>query len=289
MTGFARTQGDLDTQPWTWEIKSVNGRGLELRLRLPSGFEHLEIVCRKILGEHLSRGNVHASLSVGSVKSQPSFIVNEANLEAALHAINSIQSKIPCEQPRPENILALKGVLQTDVAEQDVETQKRNDQTLLDGFVAGLKALKRSREAEGAVLAHALGGHLSEIKSLQSRAMETAKHVGPLFQKRLQKQINEMLSSGEVEQGRIAQEAALLAVKADVREELDRLDAHIKAADRLLMSDKPIGRRFDFLVQEFNREANTLCAKAPDLSLKEIGLSLKTVIDQMREQVQNIE
>ncbi|MEO0399508.1 MAG: YicC/YloC family endoribonuclease [Pseudomonadota bacterium] len=290
MTGFARATGETDGRSWAWEIKSVNGRGLEVRLRLPPGFDHLELACRKATAARLSRGNVSASLTVTADKSNADFSINEANLDAAIAAVELVQSKIACETPRAEAILTLKGVVQNDTSAPDEAALANLSRTLLEGFNEALTGLETARAEEGEKLHAVLRERLSAAASLRKEAAEAAEKIQPLFKKRLENQLSELLTTLSLSDDRLAQEASLLAVKADVREELDRLEAHLESAEALLSEQNgPIGRQFDFLVQEFNREANTLCAKVPDLALKQIGLALKTVIDQMREQVQNVE
>lgn len=289
MTGFARAAGEADARAWAWEIKSVNGRGLELRLRLPQGFDYLEPACRKAAAARLGRGNITANLTVASDETAADFVVNEANLNAALAAVAALQAKLPCEKPRPEGVLALRGVIQQENSEPDDATKAKLGEALMAGFETALDGLNAAREDEGAKLKTVLAEQLAAARGLHNDASAASKDALPQFKKRLEAQLNELLTNTSINKERLAEEASLLAVKADVREELDRLAAHLDSAMVLLEADGPVGRKFDFLIQEFNREANTLCSKAPDMTLKEIGLALKTVIDQMREQVQNVE
>jgi uncharacterized protein (TIGR00255 family) len=289
MTGYARGEGAHGPWRWIWEARSVNGRGLELRFRLPPGFDFVEADLRRAAQKSLGRGNVSVSLNLASENAGAAFVINETALAAALAAMRQIETAIDCERPRPEGVLALRGVVETGETGLDEEARTGLGKALVASFRETVSALRKARDAEGASLLSVLSAQLARIDALVAEAQAAAENAPKLLRDRLQAQIADLLSRDDIDQARLAQEAALLAVKADVREELDRLGAHLEAANALLKDKEPIGRRFDFLVQEFNREANTLCAKAPDMALKKIGLDLKTVIDQVREQVQNIE
>ena len=289
MTGYARCESAHGSWRWIWEARSVNGRGLELRFRLPPGFDFLEADLRRTAQSLLSRGNVSFSLNLSSDLAAGNFSINEAALSAAIAAVRKVSLEIDCERPRPEGILGLRGVVETGENTLDDETRTALGKSLVGSFVETITQLKKARDQEGVELSTVLTVHLDRIAALVAQAEAAAKQAPQLLRNRLEAQISELLSRDDFDPSRLAQEAAVLAVKADVREELDRLGAHLAAAKILLTEKEPIGRRFDFLVQEFNREANTLCAKAPDMALKTIGLDLKTVIDQVREQVQNIE
>ncbi len=288
MTGFARVECEDEGWRWSWELKSVNGRGLETRLRLPQGFDRLEPLLKKAAAGVFSRGNISAGLTLRSETGVAGVKINKAALDAALEGVRGVMAAIPCDNPRPEGVLALRGVMEADDQAISPDARDALDKALQNSFDDALVALREARDAEGAALGGVLNAQVDQIAALVLEAKASAATTPDLIRARLETQLAELLNDN-VPEDRLAQEAALLAVKADVREELDRLDAHISAARDLLADPKPVGRRLDFLTQEFNREANTLCAKANDIGLKQIGLSLKTVVDQLREQVQNVE
>lgn len=288
MTGFARGDGAHGEARWAWEMKSVNGRGLEARFRLPPGFDALEIGLRKVLGEVFTRGSFNVALNMRAGAGESAFSVNTAALDAAVKAIEGISLRIDCERPRPEGILALRGVVEQDQPLADDEARAGLAAALTASFREVSGALADARKAEGAALQKLIEDQLDRIAQLAAAARNAAAASPKAIKDKITAQIKELLDS-DIADDRLAQEAALLAVKADVREELDRLDAHVAAGRELLRDSGAIGRRFDFLTQEFNREANTLCSKAQDMELKRIGLDLKSVVDQMREQIQNIE
>lgn len=287
MTGFARVDANLEHRRWTWEIKSVNARGLELRFRLPSGFDALEPVLRKAAKEKLSRGAVNVNLTLRDERSEGRMRINERALADAIAMAKQVALATECAPPRPEGVLALRGVMEpVDEADEDATELHA---ALASSFTQALDALCKARREEGAAMATALGGQLDEIAALTAEATKHATATPQAIRDKIAGQLKELLDGASLPEERLAQEAALLAVKADVREEIDRLGAHLEAGRGLLNQTGPVGRQFDFLSQEFNREANTLCSKAADMGLKRIGLDLKKVIDQLREQVQNIE
>lgn len=289
MTGFARVDGAHAGRSWVWELKSVNGRTFEPRLRLPAGFDRLEPALRKAASLRIARGNVSASLAFVSAPGDGVLRINETVLAEALRLIDNIGGRIACEKPRPEGILALRGVVESEEAGLDSESSTELDAAILSTFSKALEALQRMRSMEGAALAKVLRAQIDEIADLSRRARSHADAQPAAIRDRVRSQLDELLSEGAVPADRLAQEAALIALKADIREELDRLDAHVEAAREWLAGSEPAGRRLDFLGQECNREANTLCSKAQDISLKRLGLDLKSVVDQFREQAQNVE
>jgi uncharacterized protein (TIGR00255 family) len=289
MTGFARAEGEVDGRRWTWELRSVNGRGLEMRFRLPAGLEQVEPALRKAVGEFLARGSLNATLIVERAAGGPTLKINEAALDEALRMIEMIRTRIDCAAPRAEGVLNIRGVVEQEDGADDPEAREAFGAAIVEGFRQAAEALKAARAAEGKNLAVALGAQIDDIERLSSLARSNAAASPEAIRARLAAQLAELTAGANIPEDRLAQEAALIAIKSDVREEFDRLDAHIAAARALLNDKEPVGRRFEFLSQEFNREANTLCSKAQDLSLKRLGLELKTVIDQLREQVQNIE
>lgn len=289
MTGFARIEGAQDGRRWTWEIKSVNGRGLELRFRLPPGFDFLEPELRKAAAEAFSRGSFNATLNIDKTALGPALRINSEALDEAIRMIETIRGRIDCEKPRAEGILNVRGVVEQDESDQDEAARAAWANALISGFRKATAALQTARAAEGKNLAAALTAQIDGIERLELEARANAAASPEAMRARLAAQLAELTAGAGIAEERLAQEAALLAIKADIREELDRLVAHVAAARALLKNKEPVGRKLDFLTQEFNREANTLCSKAQDMALKRLGLDMKTVIDQMREQVQNIE
>ncbi len=289
MTGFARTEGSADGLAWIWEVRSVNGRGLDLRLRLPSGWDLLEPALREAAGQVLRRGNVSATLSVKR-ETEGALTPDPAMLDQALALSLALAARIPgAPAPRAEALLALPGVLRG-AAPDAAAPAPATIAALRRGFADALAALVAAREAEGGRLAATLTGLLGEIADLHHAAGAEAADQPARQRARMLETITALL--GEIPalpEERIAQEVALLASRSDVREELDRLDSHLSAAHGLIAEGGPVGRRFDFLVQEFNREANTLCSKSATAALTATGLKLKAAIEQLREQVQNIE
>jgi uncharacterized protein (TIGR00255 family) len=287
MTGFARVDGAVADARWTWEVRSVNGRGLEARFRLPQGRDALEPALRKSLGEAFSRGNFTATLDLEG-GGGGGLVVNREALEAAIRAVEEIRMRIDCDRPRAEGILAIRGVVEPGVDADRDDRRRAVDEGVVASFAEALAALGAARRREGDAINTAIIGQIDEAARLSAEARRSAATAPEAIRARIAGQLGELLG-GQIAPDRLAQEAALLAVKADVREELDRLDAHLTAARALLAEKGAVGRRFDFLTQELNREANTLCSKAADVALKRVGLDLKSVIDQMREQAQNIE
>jgi uncharacterized protein (TIGR00255 family) len=293
MTGFGRADGAVAGFAFVWELRSVNGRGLDLRLRLPPGCDALEPPLREAAGR-LKRGNVSATLTLASV-SEAKLAIDTAALEQALAAATALAARIPgAPAPRAEALLALPGVMRVPRgdaggAELDLGADPQAAAVLREAFATALAALAGAREAEGARLAELVGRQLDEIAALRARAEDEAADQPRLHRERLAESLRQLLSgSPPLPEERLAQEVALLATRSDVREELDRLEAHIAAARALLAEGEAIGRRLDFLVQEFLREANTLCSKSASGPLTTTGLALKAVIEQLREQVQNI-
>lgn len=290
MTGFARVEGEAGLARWHWELRSVNGKGLDVRFRLPPGLDAIEPKLRAELARHLKRGNCQASLTVDRSAAPAPLRVNKEALRVVLDAIAELRRDIEMKPPQPEGILALRGVLESaDVAEESDEVRQAFENAVVASFGEAAAALARARTEEGAKLEAMLGAHVDEIERLTQAAAASPAATAEAMRARLAAQIAELLGASSSLSERLAQEAALLATKADVREEIDRLGAHIAQAREIFAGAEPAGRRLDFLTQEFNREANTLCSKAADIGLTRIGLELKTSIDQLREQVQNVE
>jgi uncharacterized protein (TIGR00255 family) len=290
MTGFARTEGVTDGLAWAWEMRSVNGRGLELRFRLPPGLDAMEPALRESAIKLLKRGNVTANLTVKR-DDQPRLAPDPAALEQVLALATDLAARIPgAPAPRAEALLALPGVLRQVAATEDDVAAAAREAAMRQGFATALLALTASRRAEGARLMLTLRHLLDEIVALRAIAGVEAANQPAAQRARMLESVQALLAEVPgLPEERIAQEVALLASRSDVREELDRLDAHLHAAQALLAEATAIGRRFDFLVQEFNREVNTLCSKSASVELTATGLKLKATLEQLREQVQNIE
>jgi len=290
MTGFARQDGGDGALTWTWEAKSVNGKNLDLRCRVPSGYEALEVAARAAAQARCTRGNLQLTLNVNRGQVPVKLQVNRELLDQLVGLMRELESEVRAEPPRLDGLLAVRGVLET-VEEEDTKEQMEVRTAAMEAdLVLALEALIAMRRAEGRRLEVMASGHLEEIERLTAAAGETAAARPEALRARLKAQVEELLeASPALPEERLAQEAAVLATKADVREELDRLGAHIGAARELLAEGKAIGRRLDFLCQELNREANTLCSKSQDVALTRIGLDLKAAVDQLREQIQNIE
>ena len=290
MTGFARTDGSGGAYRWTWELRSVNGKGLDVRLRLPPGFEQLEAMSRERIGAALVRGNIQATLTMQHQAGAGRVKVNEQVLAEMIAAMERIGKKISAAPPTLDGILALRGVLET-VDEADDEAGRTAMMarilTDLDAAVAGLVA---DRGREGRAIGAVLSSRLDEMARLAHAAETSPARTPEAIRTRLAEQIAALTATSTgLDPDRLHQEAVIIATRADIREELDRLAAHNEAARGMLAEDGPIGRRMDFLAQEFNREVNTLCAKSNDRGLTSIGLELKALVDQFREQVQNLE
>jgi len=290
MTGFARREGGDDTVTWTWEAKSVNAKGLDVRVRVPGGLDALEPRVRAAVPHYCARGSVNVSLAVDRGARGMRLQVNRDILDQVLRLSDEVRRRVDAERPRTDGLLGLRGVLETVEASEPEDVRSAREARMaadLDGLLADLAAVRRD---EGARMAETVGAHLDELERLAAEARSTAEAQPDALRRRLHRQVADLLDARVgVPEERLAQEAAILASKADVREELDRLDAHVASARDLLATGGVIGRRLDFLCQELNREANTLCSKAQDVALTNTGLALKNTVEQLREQVQNIE
>ena len=290
MTGFARGTGHDGPLAWTWEAKSVNSRGLDIRCRLPAGMDALEPEVRRRVADRFTRGNFNLSLQVNRAARQTRIEVNREALTQVEAVVRELCDEFGLDPPRVDGLLNIRGVV--DVVEEEVsaaEPERRNA-AILANLDEALEALRAARREEGARLAGVLEQQLEEVAALAAAAGACEANRPERLRARLEALLAEVLdSTPPLSEERLAQEVALLLVKADVREEIDRLQAHVAAARALLAESGPAGRRLDFLCQEFNREGNTLCAKAAEAELTRIGLDLKAVIERFREQVQNIE
>ncbi len=292
MTGFASAKGELAPHSWSWELRSVNGKGLDIRLRVPDWLTGLEAFLRGELSKSLKRGNVTLNLRLSRDESATELKLNEQALHVALGALVRTEELaaargVPLAPSKASDLLALRGMMETggdsDEAGPLVAQLKSEFTGLLEDFL-------KMREAEGSALAEILEGQLATVAELTERAGQLALQRKDALADTLRANLSKVLDNSDgADPDRVAQELALIAVKADVTEEIDRLTAHVAAAQDLLKQKPPVGRKMDFLMQEFNREANTLCSKSQNAELTAVGLELKAVIDQMREQVQNVE
>lgn len=290
MTGFARADGASQGWRFAWELRSVNGKSLDLRLRLPAGQDALETALRERMAKKVSRGSVSGTLSLNREKAATTARVNEDVLAAVLDAISRIGTRVNAQPPSLDGLLSFKGVVEIVEEDETPDARAALEAAILLAFDRALDGLVSARADEGRALYRILTGHLDEMARLRAEAEAAPGRSVEAIRQRLADQVAALIeASSALDPGRLHQEAVILATKADIREELDRLEAHIEQARTLLNEDQPVGRRLDFLSQEFNREVNTLCSKAADRTLTRIGLDLKAVVDQFREQIANIE
>jgi uncharacterized protein (TIGR00255 family) len=290
MTGFARGHGVAGAYAWSWEIKSVNAKGLDLRLRLPPGWDAVEVPARKRATEELARGTVYANLTVERKGVAPTVKVNEQVLAAVLTTLKGLGDKVEAAPASLDGILALKGVMEVTEDDESDDARRKAEAAVIAGFERALTDLAAMRREEGATLGRLLCERLAEVAALAARAEQAPGRKPEAIKARLAEQVATLLSTSQrFDSDRLHQEAVMLAAKADIREELDRLASHLGQARKLIADGGAVGRRLDFLAQELHRESNTLTAKANDVELTNIGLELKTVVEQFREQVQNLE
>lgn len=290
MTGFSRAHGVAGNYAWAWEIKSVNAKGLDLRLRLPPGWDAVEAPVRASAARALARGAVSAALEARREGAAPAVRVNEQVLAAVLDTLKAVGKRVKAQPPSLDGILGLRGVIDIVDTEESEDERRKAETAVVRGFDTALADLVTARRSEGEALSRILADRLSDIAKLVAAAEASPARKPEAIRAKLAEQVKALLDTGErFDADRLHQEALLLAAKVDVREEIDRLQAHVAAARELLAGGGAVGRRLDFLAQEFNREANTLCAKANDASLTSVGLELKAAVDQFREQVQNLE
>ena len=290
MTGFARGHGVAGSYAWSWEIKSVNAKGLDLRLRLPPGWDAIEVPARVRAAETLSRGTAYANLTIERKGVATTVKVNEPVLSAVLATLKRLHERVEAAPATLDGILSLKGVIEITEEDEREEDRRAAEAAILEGFDNALGELVAMRREEGATLGRVLSERLKQIAALAARAEAAPGRKPEAIKARLAEQVATLLSaSTRFDSDRLHQEAIMLASKADIREELDRLASHVAQAQKLLADGGPVGRRLDFLAQELNRESNTLTAKANDVELTNIGLELKSAVEQFREQVQNLE
>ena len=288
MTGFARREGAAGAWTWAVEARSVNGRNLEARFRGPPGFDGLERAARDAAQTRFQRGQITIGLQARRAEAAGAVRINREVLERYLALADELTGKGHALTPSADGLMGLRGVLETAEAEEAPELRAEIEAAMAKSLAEALDGLKISRQAEGASLGVVLAGLVERIEALSRDAEAEAAEQGPAIRDRFARRLAELLGDAAPAE-RILQEAAVLAVKADVREELDRLASHIAAARSLMVDDAAAGRRLDFLTQEFMREANTLCSKSATTALTRTGLALKAAIDQFREQVQNVE
>lgn len=290
MTGFARVDGAGEGYRWTWEVRSVNGKGLDIRLRVPPGFDQVEAAARERIAARLARGNVQASLSAQHEAGATRIRINEDVLADVIAAMQRVGERVTASPPTLDGILAIRGVVETVESDADEATRAALAGHLIADLDRAVTDLVAMRVREGAALAAVLTTRLDELERLTKAAEASPARAPETIRNRLAEQVAALIAAAPaLDPDRLHQEAVLLATKADIREEIDRLYAHIAATRELVAGDAAVGRRLDFLAQEFNREVNTLCSKSNDRALTTIGLEMKAIVDQLREQVQNVE
>jgi uncharacterized protein (TIGR00255 family) len=290
MTGFARSNGASGPYAFEWELKSVNAKGFDLRMRLPPGWDDLEAFAKKRAGEVLSRGTVYANLSVKRTNAASTVRVNEEVLASIVRVAGVLAGKIDAVAPSIDGLLGIKGVIEIVEPESDEAEDKAAKAAATVAFERALANLVEMRQREGITLGQILSQRMDEVERLAKRAEAAPGRKPDAIRARLAEQIAALLESTDrFDPDRLSQEALLIAAKADIREELDRIASHIAQAREMIAKGGPVGRRLDFLAQEFNREVNTCCSKSNDLELTNTGLEMKNVVEQFREQVQNLE
>ena len=290
MTGFARVEGTSGRTRWAWELRSVNGKGLDLRLRLPPGQEALEADVRRLAGETFARGNLQIGLAASISEAQVEAVVNQGALAAVLALREQLTGMVDPAPLKLDSLLSVRGIVDFREAEESEAERAARDADIRAGFSEAIRRLADMRRQEGAALAGVLLGQVARIEALAAAIEADPSRSVAAIAERLAGQVAALMQGASgLDRERLHQEAALLATKADLREEIDRLKAHVAAARALIAGGGPIGRKLDFLAQEFNRESNTICSKSNAAAVTAAGIELKVVIDQFREQVQNLE
>jgi len=290
MTGFARSHGASGPYAFEWELKSVNAKGFDLRLRLPPGWDELEAIAKKRAAALLARGTVYANLNVRRANALAAVRINEEVLASVLKAASQLAGKIDAVAPSIDGLLGIKGVIEVVEPESDEEENKAAMAAAAAAFDKALADLVAMRQREGMALGQILSQRMDEVEALAKKAEAAPGRKPEAIKARLAEQIAALIeTSDRFDADRLNQEALLIAARADIREELDRIASHVAQARELIGKGGPIGRRLDFLAQEFHREANTCCSKSNDVELTNTGLEMKNVIEQFREQVQNLE
>lgn len=286
MTGFSSFSTEKDIS-WTWTLRSVNGKGLEIRCRLPAGYDLLEPEVREVLRKTFTRGNISVSLDFKSEQQRRPPQINRELLDELCHMATTLQEKFPQIRPASfDGLLNIRGVIEQPEGSENTEETKA---LFTSSLAAAVQTLKQARLAEGAKITEALNEHISRIEELVTQAKSLAALQPEKIRQNLKANLDLLKETNDLSEERFMQEVTACMLRADVREELDRLAAHVRTARELFAESGSVGRKLDFLCQEFNREANTLCSKSADIELTRTGMALKTVIDQLREQIQNIE
>ncbi len=289
MTGFARASANHEAASIIWELKSVNGKSSDARLRLPQGFERLEQPVRKAVQHRFHRGNIFASLTLAQGPSAATPVVNEEFLKDIAGLAKRLEDQFGCRPASADGLLSLRGVLEPPAAASDEKTTEALDKAILECLEEAVSDLEKMRFDEGTALIKILLDQITKIEQLTAEAEADPSRQPAAIREKLRTQLSPLLEDSALEEARLYQEAAYLAAKADICEEIDRLKSHVASARKLLSASQPVGRKLDFLAQEFNRESNTLCSKSNAAAITAIGLELKAVVDQFREQVQNLE
>jgi uncharacterized protein (TIGR00255 family) len=294
MTGFAQSSGMAEcgqaSGKWTWEVRSVNAKSLEVRPKFPAGFDAIEIPCRKQIGARFSRGFIQASLQFESENSHIVPMLNQPALNALLEIVNELRGRIDAAPPSAEAILGIRGILEYGESAAPVEEIENRNTKVLEGLDVALEQLESARQREGGILLGHLFGQIDQIEQLIKRIEQDPARNTSSLREKLREQVRMLLDEvTEIDSQRLYQEAAMLAVRFDICEEIDRLGAHVDSARSILQSAGPVGRKLDFLSQELNRECNTICSKSNSAAVTAMGLDMKAVIEQFREQIQNIE
>ena len=290
MTGFARSQGSSGAYAFEWELKSVNAKGFDFRMRLPAGWDSVEAAARKRAGEQLARGTVYANLTVKRADTAVSIRINNDVLDAVLNVAADLSARIAAKPPTVDGLLAIKGILDVSEPEDRADDRKSAEGAVLGAFDMAMADLVAMRRREGVSLQAVLAQRLDELAGLAARAEAAPGRKPEAIKARIAEQIALLVDGSErLDPERLHQEALLIAARADIREELDRIASHVAQAREMLGASGAVGRRLDFLAQEFNREVNTTCSKSNDIELTAIGMEMKNVVEQFREQVQNLE
>ncbi len=290
MTGFARSQGQYEDTTWSWELRCVNGKGLDLRMRVPHGYEAVEIAARNQLTQHFKRGNIQISLSITKSANSTLPYINKDAVNALLDAAKELQLEVGGELPNAAELMSMRGVVEMGEALVDETAKAKLDAAILESLDEAAIALVEMRSSEGAGVVEVLKRQVNKIDELHKAIEANPARAPEAIATQLKAQVDKLIDNhSDFDTERLYQEAAILAAKADLQEELDRLVVHVKAAQVLLASEGPVGRRLDFLAQEFNRECNTICSKSNSAEVTSIGLDMKLIIDQFREQIQNME
>ncbi|MBO6918168.1 MAG: YicC family protein [Rhizobiaceae bacterium] len=289
MTGYASSDGIACNVAWMWELRAVNGKGLDIRMRIPSGFEGLEQKLRGKCADVLTRGNLQISLTAKEQGAATELVVNQSALNSIIKIAKDLEDH-GFDKSSTDGLLSIRGVLEERHIERSDEEQSQLLKSIEDGFYKALGELVKARETEGNALADVLRGQISQIEEGVEKVIADPSRSQKAIKERLQHQVQNLIdSNSNFDEERLYVEAAILATKADLQEEIDRLLAHIDSANALLDEGGAIGRRLDFLAQEFNRECNTICSKSNAAAVTAVGLELKVLVDQFREQIQNVE